>query len=151
MRLIGLAIPVLCGLVLIGIGWIRLRHWRRFTTGRQPVMAMVVAAGQRELSLRLSTGGARPVELTVEVGTQVAARWSALLRQGPPPLEEPDFEDPHGWDTVSIRYDPDGVPPAMLTERVESAKVGPTVLATLGVVTVIFAALAVVPSVLLGT
>jgi hypothetical protein len=146
-----LAVAALCGLVLTGVGWIRLRRWRQFTAGRQAVLATVVAAGPRALSLRWSAGDAGPVEVEVDAGPAVAARWRALLQQGPPPLEEPDFEDPHGWDTVAVWYDPGGSPPAMLATHVESARTGPSVLITLGVLTVVFASLAAIPSVLLGT
>lgn len=148
-QVVGVAVAALCGLVIIGVGLIRLRRWRRFTAGRQTVLAAVVAAGPRELSLRWSTGDAGPVEVTVNVGTQVATQWRTRLQQGPPPVEEPDFEDSDGWDTVAVWYDPDGSPAAMLTQQVEAAKTTPTVLLTLGMLTFVFSLLAAIPSVLL--
>ncbi len=150
-RVVGVAVAALCGLVIVGVAWIRLRRWRRFTVGRQTVLATVVAAGPGELLLRWSTGDAGPVEVTVDVGTQVATQWRTRLEQGPPPVEEPDFEDRDGWDTVAVWYDPDGSPAAMLAQQVEAAKMAPAVLLTLGVLTFVFSLLAAIPSVLLGT
>jgi hypothetical protein len=117
--------------------------------------ATVVAATERSLVVRLPIEGAAPVEdaapieVTVAVAPALAAGWRRQLELGPPPVEEPDFDDAHGWDQVAISYAPGSSPEVLLGDQLDDAKTFPAMLTTLGVLTVVFAVLGLSQAVLL--
>jgi hypothetical protein len=134
------------GLLLSGVGVLTLRRLRRFIAGRQSMSATVTATTAADLLLRLPTGETA----TVRVGPQAASRWRQQLAHGPGPFEEPDLQDPSGWDEVQVSYAPNATPQVVLTQTLDDARTKPTVLVTLGLLTATSALLALSVPVLLG-
>jgi hypothetical protein len=145
--LVASAVVALVGVVLTGIGAMRLRGWRRSSTGRHDIPATVIAAGQGNLLLRLHTEQAR--EIDVIVPPRLAEDWRKRLAQGPPPVEEPDYEDPYQWDEVLVSYAPNGNPEALLSEQHELARQGPLVQYSVGLLLIVFGVVALYSRILL--
>jgi hypothetical protein len=140
------AVAVLTGLVLGGTGLLLLRRRRRFAAGRQILAATVTAVTDEALVLRLPAGES----VTVPVAAELAARWRRQLAHGPGPFEEPDLQDPAGWDEVPVSYAPDASPPVVLSQALDDARTLPLVLVTLGGLTVGAALLALSIPILLA-
>ncbi|MGW1617511.1 hypothetical protein ACWCQZ_51420 [Streptomyces sp. NPDC002285] len=126
----------------------RLCYWRRFRERRQSISAVVIAAGQQELHVRLPVGDGREVEAAVPVSRSAAKNWHARLEQGPSDPQEPDFDDP-AWNLLPVSYSSDESPQVMTIQQIEDSETQPTVLATTGLLLLAIFLLAVVPSVLL--
>lgn len=147
MRTVGLLVVAGLGLLVAGAGWVRLARWRRFAGGRRLVNAVVV--GARDRTLRLLLGGSEPV-LSVDVGPAVAASWALRLDLGPPPVDEPEYDDGSHWDQVAVSYQPGVEPEVILADRLADARSGAVAAIVLGLLIAGFALLGLAPAVLLG-
>jgi hypothetical protein len=149
MRTVGLLVVAGLGLLVAGAGWVRLARWRRFAGGRRLVNAVVVGARDRTLRLRLLLGGSEPV-LSVDVGPAVAASWALRLDLGPPPVDEPEYDDGSHWDRVAVSYQPGVEPEVILADGLADARSAVVAAIVLGLLIAGFALLGLAPAVLLG-
>jgi hypothetical protein len=117
---------------------------RRFAAGRSTVAATVVGAVDAALTVRLPPSG---TDYTISVTPQMTDTWRAVLTLGPP--DEEDFEDPFGWNEISVSHGPGATPELMLSEQLERLKDRPVIACTVGALLALVGLLALIPHALL--